>query len=78
MLAELRNDEDAREAAATLVEVCETRRRRVEAVNLRRQSLVNVLPVLVVEHGRPKDAEAVNLRFGGKQGYKYDWCDLVG
>ena len=45
MLAELRNDEDVREAAATLVKVCETRRRRVEAVNLRRQSLVNVLPV---------------------------------
>ena len=45
MLAELRNDEDVQEAAATLVKVCETRRRRVEAVNLRRQSLVNVLPV---------------------------------
>ena len=51
MLAELRNDEDVREAAATLENVCETRRRRVEAVN---------------------------LRFGGKQGYKYGRCDLVG
>ena len=19
-----------------------------------------------------------NMRFGGKQGYKYDWCELVG
>ena len=78
MLAELRNDEDVREAAAILENVCETRRRRVEAVNLRRQSLVNVLPVYLVEQDRPKDAEAVNLRFGGKQGYKYDWCELVG
>ena len=51
MLAELRNDEDVQEAAATLVKVCETRRRRVEAVN---------------------------LRFGGKQGYKCDWYELVG